>query len=198
MVDRIAKILRAFEMGPPRLSLAAISELTGIPKTSTYRILQQLVKTELIERHEGQFRLGLSLFELGSLVQHRDALVTVARPYLQRLCAGGRFAAHLAILDGIEVVYLDKTGGRFAGDLPSRVGGRFSAHQTAVGKAILAGARPDWLEWYLDEVFDDDDHNRRRRLVAELDQVRRQGFSQEHGEAISGVSCVGAPITHRD
>src|SRR5690625_955178 len=180
MVDRIAKILRAFEMGPPRLSLAAISELTGIPKTSTYRILQQLVKTEMIERHEGKFRLGLSLFELGSLVQHRDALVTIARPYLQRLCAGGRFAAHLAILDDVEVVYLDKTGGKFAGDLPSRVGGRFIAHQTAVGKAILAGSTPDALERYLDAVFGDTNQIRRRSLGAELTQVGRQGYSQEH------------------
>src|SRR5690625_838062 len=124
MVHRVALILRAFEAGPPHLTLAEISELTHLPKTSAFRILRQLVEAELLERCDGKFRLGLGLFELGSLVQHRDAIVTIARPYLQGLCVAGRFAAHLAILDAGEVVYLDKAGGSFAGGLPSRVRGR--------------------------------------------------------------------------
>lgn len=197
MVHRVARILRAFEAGPPHLSLAEISELTQLPKSSTFRILQQLVESELIERHDGKFRLGLNLFELGTLVQHRDAIVTLARPYLQGLCVAGRYAAHLAILDEGEIVYLDKVGGKFAGGLPSRVGGRFVAHHTAVGKAMLADSNEEFLEEYFDERLDGGQSVIGRRLKEELKIIRNRGFAVEYGEAIPGVACVGAPITHR-
>lgn len=124
-------------------------------------------------------------------------MVTLARPYLQGLCVAGRFAAHLAILDEGEVVYLDKVGGKFAGGLPSRVGGRFLAHHTAVGKAMLANSNESFMAQYFEERMGSERPEISRRLREELRIIRQRGFAVEHGEAIPGVSCVGAPIMHR-
>lgn len=200
MVERVVLILQCFEdsHGFP-LNLADVADLTGLPKSSTFRILQQLVDARLVERDEMEYRLGLGIFELGSLFPHRNEVVSHARAYMQELSSGGRFVAHLAILDGTEVVYLDKVGGAFAGRLPSRIGGRFTAHRTAVGKAILAQAGRGPVKHYFDKMFiERDDPVGLRRLQNDILQVRKLGYASEHGEAVAGVSCVAAAITNGD
>ena len=198
MVSRVVSILHVFDGAHSSLGLAEISTRTGLPKSSTFRILQQLVEARMLEKAGRQYRLGLGIFELGSLVPHRNRLVATSRPHLQELSIAGRFAAHLAILDGEEVVYLDKAGGRFAGVLPSRVGGRFVAHNTGVGKAILANAAADVVAGYLDAVFaGQSSAHARQAFEAELNGVRRAGYAVEHGQALAGVSCIAAPVTHR-
>lgn len=198
MVSRIVSILQVFEGARSNMNLASISACTGMPKSSTYRILQQLVEAKLVEKIGLEYRLGLGIFELGSLVPHRSSIVKTARPHLQELSVAGRFAAHLAILDGTEVVYLEKVGGKFAGFLPSRVGGRFVAHSTGVGKAILAGSDDLIIERYLDAAFGTRHIGRDRvALIEELHDIRGLGYAVEHGQAVEGVSCIAAPINHR-
>jgi DNA-binding IclR family transcriptional regulator len=198
MVDRIVVILKSFEgSNGSRLNLAEISALAGLPKSSTFRILQQLVAARLVERDGKDYRLGLGIFELGSLFPHRNMIVSQSKPFLQELSAGGRLVAHLAMLDGTEVVYLDKIGGRFAGQLPSRIGGRFTAHRTAVGKAILAHADIVSANRYFEKMFiAREDAEGLYRLHSEMTKIRQFGYSQEHDEAVSGISCVGASIMH--
>lgn len=198
MVGRVVRILQVFEGAQSSHSLANVTAVTGLPKSSTYRILQQLVEAKMLEKVGREYRLGLGIFELGSLVPHRNSIVAAARPHLQELSIAGRFAAHLAILDGIEVVYLDKVGGKFAGFLPSRIGGRFIAHHTGVGKAILAGSENEVVERYLDAVFSGGPMgSERAELLAELQEIQTLGYAVEHGQAVAGVSCLAAPVRHR-
>lgn len=198
MVERIVLILKAFEGSQAsRLNLGEIATLTNLPKSSTFRILQQLVDARLVEREDKDYRLGLGIFELGSLFPHRNKIVAYAKPYMQELSAGGRFVAHLAMIDGTEVVYLDKIGGRFAGSLPSRIGGRFTAHKTAVGKSILALANPIQLDNYLEEMFvKKNDTQGMQKLQDEIVKIRQLNYATERNEAVEGVACVAAPIPH--
>ena len=124
-------------------------------------------------------------------------IVARAKPFLQELSAGGRLVAHLAMLDGTEVVYLDKIGGRFAGQLPSRIGGRFTAHRTAVGKSILANSDIVSANRYFEKMFiERQDPTGLFRLQKEMATIRQSGYADEHGEAVSGISCVAASIMH--
>lgn len=199
MVNRVVTILQAFEGDQARLSLAEIASASGLPRSSTHRILQQLVDARLIERIDREYRLGLGIFELGSLVPHRNRLVFAARPVMQKLSASGHVVAHLAVLDQREVVYLEKIGGVFAGTLPSRIGGRFDAHCTGVGKAILAHLTNTQLEQYLSlslEGHTASSITDSEKLKNELDVIKQRGYATETGEAVQGVSCVAAPIFH--
>jgi DNA-binding IclR family transcriptional regulator len=98
---------------------------------------------------------------------------------------------HLAILEGADVVYLEKIGDQMMA-IPTRVGGRQPAHCTAVGKAILAD----------NEAVDVDLSNRKTRfsiataphLSAELAKVRAHGIAFEREESLPGFGCVAAPI----
>ncbi len=137
VIDRISLVLDAFE-GPGRLTLAQIVRRTGLPRSSAHRMLERLVQLRWLRRSGRDYELGMRLVELGSLAVHQDRLVRAAAPLLGELHRATGLVVHLAVLDGPDVVYLDKIGDRALGAIPTRVGGRQPAHCTAVGKAILA------------------------------------------------------------
>ena len=136
-LDRAALLLDAFD-GPGRLTLAQIVRRTGLPRSSAHRMLERLVQLRWLRREGRDYELGMRLFELGSLAVHQDRLHRAALPFLHELHRLTGHAVHLAVLEGIDVVYLEKSAGRFGVGLPSRVGGRQPAHCTSVGKVLLA------------------------------------------------------------
>jgi len=201
MVDRVVLILSVFERSSEALTAGQISVRSGIPRSSVQRILQQLVSARWLKRHEDGYALGLRMFEIGSLVAHRNRITCVARPVIHELAQRSGQVVHLAVLDQQDVVYLDKVGGAFADTLPSRVGGRLPAHCTAVGKALLAYSPPATVSEYLATGL-------RRRTEASLATpaaieaaivtIRDSGYATERDEAVPGVACVAAPIRNYD
>ena len=137
VIDRISLVLDAFD-GPGRLTLAQIVRRTGLPRSSAHRMLDRLVQLRWLRRSGRDYELGMRLVELGSLAVHQDRLVRAASPLLGELHRATGLVVHLAVLDGSDVVYLEKVGDRMIAAIPTRVGGRQPAHCTAVGKAILA------------------------------------------------------------
>lgn len=196
VIDRISLVLDAFE-GPGRLTLAQIVRRTGLPRSSAHRMLERLVQLRWLRRSGRDYELGMRLVELGSLAVHQDRLVRAARPLLDDLHRATGLVVHLAVLDGSDVVYLEKVGDRMSSAIPTRVGGRQPAHCTAVGKAILA---------YCDEDAYRDAHVESRarktkysisnssQLTAELAKVRAHGVAFEREESLLGFGCVAAPI----
>ena len=192
VIDRISLVLDAFD-GPGRLTLAQIVRRTGLPRSSAHRMLERLVQLRWLRRSGRDYELGMRLVELGSLAVHQDRLVRAAKPLLGELHRATGLVVHLAVLDGADVVYLEKVGDRVVGALPSRVGGRQPAHCTAVGKAILA---------YSDEDAEVDLRARKTKysistssqLAVELAKVRAHGVAFEREESLLGFGCVAAPI----
>lgn len=192
VIDRISLVLDAFD-GPGRLTLAQIVRRTGLPRSSAHRMLERLVQLRWLRRSGRDYELGMRLVELGSLAVHQDRLVRAAGPLLGELHRATGLVAHLAVLDGPDVVYLDKVGDRMADAIPTRVGARQPAHCTAVGKAILA---------YRDDDADVDllvrktkySISTRAQLAAELAKVRARGAAFEREESLLGFGCVAAPI----
>jgi DNA-binding IclR family transcriptional regulator len=192
VIDRISLVLDAFE-GPGRLTLAQIVRRTGLPRSSAHRMLDRLVQLRWLRRSGRDYELGMRLVELGSLAVHQDRLVCAATPLLGELHRATGLVVHLAVLDGPDVVYLEKVGDRMIAAIPTRVGGRQPAHCTAVGKAILA---------YRDEDAAVDLQARKTRysiasssqLAVELAKVRAHGVAFEREESLLGFGCVAAPI----
>jgi DNA-binding IclR family transcriptional regulator len=187
VIDRISLVLDAFE-GPGRLTLAQVVRRTGLPRSSAHRMLERLVQLRWLRRSGRDYELGMRLVELGSLAVHQDRLVRGAAPLLGELHRATGLVVHLAILDGADVVYLEKIGDR---TIPTRVGGRQPAHCTAVGKAILA---------YSDAEVDLRVRKTKysistsSQLAAELAKVRAHGVAFEREESMLGFGCVAAAI----
>jgi len=191
VIDRISLVLDAFD-GPGRLTLAQLVRRTGLPRSSAHRMLERLVQLRWLRRSGRDYELGMRLVELGSLAVHQDRLVRAAGPLLGELHRATGLVVHLAILDGPDVVYLDKVGDRMSA-MPTRVGGRQPAHCTAVGKAMLA---------YCDDDTPVDLQARMTKysissspqLAVELAKVRAHGVAVEREESMLGFGCVAAPI----
>ncbi|MFJ9563915.1 IclR family transcriptional regulator [Streptomyces fuscichromogenes] len=201
MVDRVVMILGVFERSTGPLNLGQISARSGLPRSSVHRILQQLVNARLLSRYDNDYRLGLRMFEIGSLVVHRTRMSEAARPLLQELCTATGLVVHLAVLNQQDVVYLERVGGAFASTLPSRIGGRLPAHCTAVGKAILAYSPKEVVDEYLWSGLcrrTDASIATAQALESALARIRGTGYATETGEAVATVACVAAPVLVMD
>ncbi len=192
VIDRISLVLDAFD-GPGRLTLAQIVRRTGLPRSSAHRMLERLVQLRWLRRSGRDYELGMRLVELGSLAVHQDRLVRAAGPLLGELHRATGLVAHLAVLDGPDVVYLDKVGDRMSDAIPTRVGGRQPAHCTAVGKAILADRNED-AELDLRVRKTKYSISSSAQLAIELAKVRAHGVALEREESLLGFGCVAAPI----
>lgn len=202
MVERMTLIMEAFEAPQACLTLEETTSRTGLPRSTVHRILDQLVRLSWLDRRGRDYTLGERALTLGRLNAGENALRASASPILQMLAARTDMVAHLVVLDGADVYYLDKVGQARALNVPSRVGGRMPAHCTAAGKSILAGLPPEQV----DALFSEGVPARTTRSISEL-RVLHQELSRirsrnrlafERGECTPQVSCVGAAVRGPD
>ncbi|WP_308259407.1 IclR family transcriptional regulator [Pseudonocardia sp. H11422] len=201
VLGRALTLLTAFRPGDAELSLAELCRRTGIPKATAHRLLGELAEWDVVERTPTGVRLGMRLFELGTMAPRQRGLREAAAPFLADLFEATHETVHLAVPDGVDVVYLQKLDGRRGPPVASRIGGRMPAHCTGVGKALLAFGPPDRLAAVLAAGL-----RRRtpRTVVApglfdqELAAVRRNGVAEEHEESTVGIACVAAPVLDAD
>lgn len=197
VAGRISMIIGAFDAGAPTLSLSQLTERTGLPKSTVHRMADQLVEFRWLERTPTGYRLGIRFFEVGGLVTSRTHLRERALPFLQDLQSATRHSVHLGMLDGRDVVILEKLWGHDSTTLPTRVGGRMPAHCTAAGKALLAFAH----DKAVDEIIAGGLERRTGRTIVvpelfrqELATVRTAHWALETEENVAGLRCVAAPI----
>ncbi|MFC8383684.1 IclR family transcriptional regulator [Nocardia sp. NPDC056952] len=201
MIERMTLILDAFDAATPTLTLLGLAERTGLPRSTVHRILDQMIRLRWLAHTPGGYRLGLRVLELGGLAAEQNELREVVGPLLYELSQRTGLVGHLAVLDGREVLFLDRSGGRGRVVIPTRVGGRLPAHSTAVGKALLATLEPGIAEAALRgnavartarTIVD------RAELHRELARIRnRQGVAVDTEESLPGVGCVAVPIRGR-
>lgn len=123
VIDRVSLLLDAFD-GPGRLTLAQLVRRTGLPRSSVHRMLERLVQLRWLRRDGRDYELGTRLVELGSLAVHQDRLHAAALPMLYELHRATGLVVHLSILDGADVVYLEKIGAGIGVAVATRIGGR--------------------------------------------------------------------------
>ncbi|MBC7301328.1 MAG: IclR family transcriptional regulator [Nocardia sp.] len=201
MIERMTLILDAFDAATPSLTLLGLAERTGLPRSTVHRILDQMIRLRWLAHTPGGYRLGLRVLELGGLAAEQNELREVVGPLLYELSQRTGMVGHLAVLDGREVLFLDRSGGRGRVVVPTRIGGRLPAHSTAVGKALLATLEPGIAEASLRgnpvarttrTIVD------RTELHRELARIRnRQGVAVDTEESLPGVGCVAVPIRGR-
>jgi IclR family transcriptional regulator, acetate operon repressor len=197
VLGRTMALLTAFRSGEEELTLAELARRAGIPKPTAHRLLAELATWNVVERTPGGHRLGMRLFELGQLAPQQRGLREAAAPFLADLFEATHETVHLAVPDGVDVVYVQKLPGRHGPRIDSRIGGRMPAYCTGVGKALLAFGPPERLA----EVLAAGLVRRTPRTVVapgllrqELDRVRACGVAEEHEESTVGIACTAAPV----
>ena len=195
MVTRITAILETFDSSLRCRSLQDVASLTGLPRSTAYRILEQLVQAGWVDHDGSGYRLGWRADGLPSRANEESRLREVAAPHLYDLAVRTQLTVHLAVLDGPFARYLDKIGGE-ASHVPSRVGGRLPAHLTAVGQAMLACVDPESVDIALGRLPLRVDPAAVHRDLAAVRM--RGGVATSHNSPLAAVSCIGAPIFDRE
>lgn len=202
VIGRAFRLLRVFKAGSAELTLDELTTRSELPRSTTHRLVHQLVAQGVLERTRRGWRLGVELFELGQMVPRPQRLRDVALGYMEDLYEATRQTIQLAVLDDDDVLYVEIICGHQKAPTPSRRGGRMSAHCTALGKALLAFSGDAGQGWTKNNL----PLARRtantltdpRSLLRELGEVRRLGLAYDREEAAPGLVCVAAPVLARD
>lgn len=195
-------VLKAFDLlglfaERPLLGAGEAARLLGSPRASTHRLLVTLRAAGVLESNEnGQYRLGLRLFELGATAPLRRRLHESCLPALEALSAEVALPAHLAVRDGSDLVCLETVQQRPL-DTPLQIGQRAPLHTTAAGKVLLAHAPRSVIERYVTEDLSRPTPHtivEPCRLLAELDQIRGRGVAWEREECSPGLASVSTGL----
>jgi DNA-binding IclR family transcriptional regulator len=199
VASRLFRILETFSPGRPSLTLSEISRHSGLPLTTTHRLVGELAGWGALERAtDGRYRIGLRIYELAALTPRGTFLREVAMPFLGDLYEATHQNVQLGVLDGHEVVYVERISGRDAVPVVSRPGGRLPLHATGVGLVLLAHADRELQEEVLDEPlkrFTDKTIADPRQLRRVLADVRKNGFAISDRQIELSTLSVAAPVS---
>lgn len=181
------------------IGVSDIARRAGIPISTAFRLLAYLVESGFVSKEGTQYRPGGKLFELGNRVAHSrpQGLREQVAPHLGDLYAGSGMTTKLAILDGADIVIVDKVVGSHTLPAPTPIGARAPATCTALGKALLAFQPTPAVSRILQAPLP-----RRTRhsaanptlLYRQLVEIRSTRLAYDRQESVLGQVCVAMPI----
>lgn len=201
MLGKALDILGTFTPETPELTQAQITRLSGVPHSTTRRILAELVADGFLEKTEdGNYTVGLRIWELGALSPRALPLRETAMPFMTVLNQSLGQHVQLAVREGDEAVVVERLSARSAIGVVSQVGGRLPLHSSGVGKALLAYAAPEEVGRLVSQ--------RLPRLTPhtivdpailrrELGRVRQRGYAIVRDETSMGAASVAVPVRAR-
>jgi DNA-binding IclR family transcriptional regulator len=200
--ERVMDVLRFLATQIQPVPSMTIARECDLPKSSAYHLLNSMRARQFVTYYSDQraWGLGPSVFDVGGAYLRGKPLTWLARPLLREMADSCGVTAHLAILQGGEVMYLAKEDPR-AGEVPlvSRVGLRLPAHLTAVGRSILMQLPVS----HLHAIYPLTEPLVRRtgrgpvlvgELERELSEARKVGFAIDDGMTTPGVTCIATTV----
>jgi DNA-binding IclR family transcriptional regulator len=197
-IERALDVLEIFQPNHSSLSLKDMSQQTGLPESSLFRILLTLHKRGYLDQQtDGAYQLSRKVL-FGRLLDSAEALRDLARPHLHELAGKFNetaslsyfFEDYIQVLDTVETFHEIRVTNRKGRILPP--------HCSAMGKAILAFQSPDTVNRMLEAygLTKRTEHSiiDRQALRAELERVQKEGIAFDREESMLGGICIGAPI----
>lgn len=199
-LEKALDVLQAVGAMPSGISQAQLADLVPLPRTTLYRILATLVERGMIRRDPTRkvYRLGFNYLEMVRNAYLEPDLVAAASEELRALRDLTGETSYLAVLDGNQVLSLERCDGAHTQRSAASLGQGKPVYCTGQGKAILsslsATARDEILKGVVMEPLTPLTITDRRRLLAELQITRTRGYALDDEEIRLGVRCVAAPI----
>ncbi|WP_308492050.1 IclR family transcriptional regulator [Microbacterium terrisoli] len=203
MLARTMSVLSCFTDDEPAVGAARIGQRTGIPDSTLYRLLSDLVAEGLLARAPGRtYTIGARLWELGELSPLSLRLRETALPHMARLYDATGENVHLAVLDGpgpeaSVALFVGRVSGSDSIPTLSRMGGRQPLHTTGVGKALLSTRDDEWLDRFVNAPLQRETTRSITDpavLRAEIVRARARGYATTREEMTLGNVSVAAPV----
>ena len=150
VAGRLLRILESFSPERTELTIPEISRRAGLPPSTVYRLLAELIDRGVIERTaDGRYSVGLRLWEMGKLAPRAERLIEVASPHLHDLYEATGAGLHLAVPASCEALVVVAFCGHRWVDPVAREGTRVPLTSTTIGQVLLAYSSPQALEQVL-------------------------------------------------
>jgi DNA-binding IclR family transcriptional regulator len=182
------------------MGTTALSEKTGLSKSTVHRLVNELTDTGYVIRNNTtkKYKLGYRILRISSSFMNKIEIKDVARSYLEKLSEKTRETVHLVQLDGLYGVYIDKIDSPQPVGLLSQIGKRILLHCTGAGKILFAYMPEEIRNRVYSEVgLPKQTENTlitRKAMEMEIASIRRLGYGLDRIEAREGICCIAAPI----
>ncbi|MCP4036926.1 MAG: IclR family transcriptional regulator [bacterium] len=205
-IQTVSNALRVLEVfsDEDEIGVSDLSRRLGLHKNNVFRLLATLEENGYIEQSakSERYRLGTGCLELGRAYSRSNPLLRTARPFLEELCAALGETVHIGSLRGFEVVHLDSEQPEQLIMTTSRIGMRLPAHNTALGKVLLAALDAKSREEFVREELAASVAVRRtensisdpHKFLEHLSSVGLQGYAVDMEECEVGLRCAAAPV----
>jgi DNA-binding IclR family transcriptional regulator len=197
-LTRAVRVLEAFTPDEPELSVSEIARRSGLHVATASRIVGQLADHGLLSRGEDRrVRVGMRMWELASRASPTRSLRDAAMPYLEDLHAVVGHHVQLGVLDGEEVIFLERLSARDAVINYSRIAGRLPLHISSSGHVLLAYGPADLRSRVLAQPltrYTPATITSPERLREALGQVRRQGYALLAGHVHENATGIAIPL----
>jgi IclR family transcriptional regulator, pca regulon regulatory protein len=202
-LERGLAILACYTSEQPILGIADLADELSMSRSTTHRYVITLVALGYLEQCSSRkYRLGLRVADLGMSALNATGLRKQSRPHLEDLRRRSSYTASLAVLDGPEILYVDRARSFRRGqnkiDLELGIGSRLPAYCTSMGKLLIASL-PDHEQKSLLASIKPAKHGpntitSKKRLSKEFEDVRKDGISINNQELAAGLHSIAAPV----
>lgn len=202
-LERGLAILGCFAPDRPVLGIADIADELGMSRSTTHRYVITLVALGYLEQGASRkYRLGLRVTDLGMSALSSTGLREHSHAYLEELRQQTSYTVNLAILDGIEILYVDRARsfrrGQSKIDLNLRPGSRLPAYCTSMGKVLLAYLADEDQRELIGRMqltkHGPNTITSKKALRAELEQVLEESFAVNDEELAPELHSIAAPV----
>jgi IclR family KDG regulon transcriptional repressor len=199
LVNRVFDIIEVLATHKQGITLSQIADMAAMSKSTVHRLLSTMCARQYVERNEdGSYTLGYKFIETASNHINNLELITEAKPLLSRMLWDLNLTTHLGVLEGPNVVYMEKMDVYPNTRLYTQVGYRSPAFCSSMGKCLLACLSGEEL----DKVLDCCDFKKytphtivdRDELKEHLKKIRVSGWAMDNEEYQLGHRCIGAPV----
>ncbi|QAV27709.1 IclR family transcriptional regulator [Neobacillus thermocopriae] len=198
-VKNALRLLQSFSIEEPEKKVTDLSSSLGLGKSTVSRLLATLASEGFVIKDPDtqKYRLGLTILNLNTIITSNLEINRESQPVLQRLVDEIGETAHIAVLDGMNVVYLNKIQCKHPVQILTHVGRRNPIHCTSSGKVILAYQKEEIIE----QVIENGLHKYTPNTITDPDilrstlkTIKEQGYAISIDEFREGVASIAAPI----
>src|SRR5699024_7840038 len=197
ILDRMLRILSAFDARRRQRTVAELSQDTNIPLATTYRLVSQLTQEDILTRYpDGSIGLGMRLWELAARSSPAVSLRTAAMPFLDDVQSIFRQHTQLSVLDAHELLVVERLSSRHSVVNQATVATRMPVHTVSMGLVQLA-FQPQHV---IDEYFTlypkaaEMSYPATGSMSATLAKIRQDGFAMLDGMLDDGTTGAAVPV----
>jgi len=202
-LGKALEVLDLIAHSPRPLRFTDVLNQLDQPRGTLHRQISNLLEERLLDMNEdGSYTAGIRLLKLAAKAWSQNSFRSIAEPHVRKLHEATGETVHLGLLNGIEVVYLDKLESNQTVRMHSQVGNASPLYCTGIGKAMMA-LLPQHIAEERAQQFEFKRHTPTtlytpELLLAEIGEIRKTGISHDREEHEPGIRCVASALGNFD